>query len=188
MGPCAMGWGLPSPAGWGSPEAVPVPVPVPLPCRHRCQDAAALARWPHGCRRLPLHRLRAPARQPALADQDAQVGRSDGDTSCTRLGGGPRPCARPGAGCCGVGTGPSPGTAHPLSPLAGSMVASRRPWALTGTTTRPLRCWHRAPPAPQFPPGDSHMLAVPCTARRCHTWFGGAVRGPVCPGHGRRRR
>ncbi|KAL2295038.1 hypothetical protein Nmel_018184 [Mimus melanotis] len=38
------------------------PFPVPWPFRHGPQGAAAMAYWPHGRRRLPLHRLRDTAR------------------------------------------------------------------------------------------------------------------------------
>lgn len=143
--PCRMGF----PQSQPSPHPRSHPRPCPRPCRgrHRPQGAAALAHRPHSRRRLPLPRLCGPAHQPALADQDAQVGRHGGDASCTRLGGRGLP-ARGGPGCCGVGTGPSPGTAQPLSPLAGSTAASRRPRGLRGTTVWALWGWHRAPHRP----------------------------------------
>lgn len=170
--PCRMGF----PQSQPSPHPRSHPRPCPRPCRgrHRPQGAAALAHRPHSRRRLPLPRLCGPAHQPALADQDAQVGRHGGDASCTRLGGRGLP-ARGGPGCCGVGTGPSPGTAQPLSPLAGSTAASRRPRGLRGTTVWALWGWHRAP----HRPGLSSPLG---TCWRCHGWPGMAESDGDAPG------
>ncbi|KAM6331741.1 uncharacterized protein FN964_014520 [Alca torda] len=103
--------------------------------------------------------------------------RWDGDASCTHLGagggdpGGSQAPAVPKAGSRVLWGGDPGHRSPPVSPRRKRGDVQDTP----GTDRyhhRALRGWHRAPP------GDGHMLAVPCAAWRCRVWSGAPLAWP----------
>lgn len=127
--------------------------------------------WSHGCPCPCPPAMQAPA--PGCCSPGSLASRPSSSSSSSSL------CSSSPAGSGGSGRAGGSGAvgaagggraagcrggrdAQPLSPPAGSRVASRRAWPMTGTTAAALPCLACA----SLPRGRGHVLAVPPRARR----------------------